>query len=224
MSGGLAAPGWYRDPAGSPQLRWWDGANWTEHLSAAAPQYQQPQPYAPDQAYAPAQTYAPYTPTPLVRPVLGPNASVHSLFIWLVVSLPLVSAIVSFAWYPTISFETVNGRPFPNYASIYSPGYFLVVFVGLLAYAAIVVFAYLDWRQLGRDGVVRPFHWAFAFIASIVYVIGRSVIVNKVGAKPGLWPIWAAIAVYVIVWIVTIIRVVAIFSSIMSQITPGTFS
>ena len=25
-------PGWYRDPAGSPSLRWWDGSQWTAYL------------------------------------------------------------------------------------------------------------------------------------------------------------------------------------------------
>jgi hypothetical protein len=28
-------PGWYVDPAGGWNLRWWDGARWTEHVAAA---------------------------------------------------------------------------------------------------------------------------------------------------------------------------------------------
>ena len=32
-----AAPGWYPDPGGTPYLRWWDGAQWSPHLSAITP-------------------------------------------------------------------------------------------------------------------------------------------------------------------------------------------
>ena len=33
QSGAPAAPpGWYPDPGGSPQQRYWDGTRWTEHL------------------------------------------------------------------------------------------------------------------------------------------------------------------------------------------------
>lgn len=30
--------GWYRDPIGLPQYRWWDGFNWTNKILEDAPQ------------------------------------------------------------------------------------------------------------------------------------------------------------------------------------------
>lgn len=29
----LPPPGWHPDPGGTPQLRWWDGQRWTDHLA-----------------------------------------------------------------------------------------------------------------------------------------------------------------------------------------------
>lgn len=31
------APGWYPDPTGSPQTRWWDGSAWTEQTRPLPP-------------------------------------------------------------------------------------------------------------------------------------------------------------------------------------------
>ena len=42
------APGWYRDPSGSPLERWWNGAAWSEATRPAYPppaQYVAPMPY-----------------------------------------------------------------------------------------------------------------------------------------------------------------------------------
>ncbi|MFV0306847.1 MAG: DUF2510 domain-containing protein [Desertimonas sp.] len=35
-------PGWYADPAGRYELRYWDGSSWTEHVSRAGQQYTDP--------------------------------------------------------------------------------------------------------------------------------------------------------------------------------------
>ncbi|WP_328464254.1 DUF2510 domain-containing protein [Actinoplanes sp. NBC_00393] len=35
MSDTTVPAGWYADPAGTPQQRWWDGFRWTNHLQPA---------------------------------------------------------------------------------------------------------------------------------------------------------------------------------------------
>jgi hypothetical protein len=37
-----APPGWYADPSGRFELRYWDGGQWTEHVSRAGQQYTDP--------------------------------------------------------------------------------------------------------------------------------------------------------------------------------------
>ena len=56
---GHTPAGWYPDPNGSAQQRYWDGAQWTEHYAAPAAQGAPPQ--APGIA---AQPKAPPTPAP----------------------------------------------------------------------------------------------------------------------------------------------------------------
>lgn len=39
---GAAPAGWYADPSGRYELRYWDGGQWTEHVSRAGQQYTDP--------------------------------------------------------------------------------------------------------------------------------------------------------------------------------------
>ena len=199
QAGGAAQPGWYADPAGSPALRWWDGASWTEHLSGVA------QPQA----------------TQAERPALPETTPVYGWKIWLITLLPLLSVLVLLFWNPTFRIEYIGADRVPTLdpLSIYTASYFLLLFLGWAIYAALVVLAYFDWRTLRALGVVRPFHWAWSFLFSGVYVIGRSVIVHKVAARRGLTPIWVWIGTVVLSIIVGAIKAAMILSMVLSALT-----
>jgi Protein of unknown function (DUF2510) len=69
----------------------------------------------------------------------------------------------------------------------------LVVFV---IYVGGIVLAFLDSRALKRRGVPRPFGWGWQFL-TVIYVIGRSVIVRRRTGR-GLVPLWIYIAVVLV--------------------------
>lgn len=220
--------GWYPDPWDSRAQRYWDGAQWTQHTAPAAGAQAGAQPgYAQQPAggygYA-ANTYGGYTRPE--RPRVADDAPIYGPFIWVLALLPLVSAIT--IWFlhidvqPLVDFAhrmqdyDANGGsgpvPMLDIWSILGPGYWVVMSLGWAAWIAGIVIAYFDWARLRRIGVERPFHWAFAFLTVIVYVIGRSVIVRKVAAPRGLVPIWVLVGAYA----VTIVT-----SSIWSAIFTG---
>jgi hypothetical protein len=91
--------------------------------------------------------------------------------------------------------------------------------LGWITYGLGVFFAYRDYKTLLALGVPRPFHWAWAFL-SIVYVIGRSVVVRR-RTGHGILPMWIAIAYLALSVVVAIILVIAIFSTVMTQVTGG---
>ena len=112
----------------------------------------------------------------------------------------------------------VGPLPALHIGQIFGAGYWVAVVLSPLVWIAGIVFSYLDWARLNAVGVERPFHWAWAFLTPLVYVIGRSVIVRRVAAPRGLVPIWVLLAVYA-AGIVSSSIWSAIFSSdLMSQL------
>lgn len=196
MSGSTTPPGWYPDPSDSRFVRWWDGRAWTPNQARA-------------QFRAPIQQ---------PRPELSPDTPVYNPFIWAITLLPLLSVLLLLTWQPEFRMITTRqGVTTMDPFSMYTPGYFVLMGAGFLSYGLSVFFAFLDRQRLLKSGVVRPFHWAWAFLSSLVYVIGRSVIVNKVAPKRGLWPVWASIAVIVISLVVTGIWMSNFMQSMYSQ-------
>ncbi|MFF2050533.1 DUF2510 domain-containing protein [Leifsonia sp. NPDC058194] len=194
---GGVAPGWYPDPYGAAPQRWWDGTQWTAQVS---------QPAVPQQAVLHAQYQAPVQGP---RPALNPATPVGTVWIWLVVLLPLVSIallpLVRFDFHYTLDSGQLDSTSLANPFSMFGPWYFVLIAVGWLTYAVTVVCSWLDHRELTRRGVVRPFHWAWSFLSSFVYVIGRTVIVRSVADRRGMAPLWAMIAVTVLSFVVATI-------------------
>jgi hypothetical protein len=196
--------GWYPDPEDATRSRWWDGAQWTEHRSA--PAIATPYAAAPYSASATADLRAPE------------GTEWNTAWIWLIALLPLIPIIglFSFDWGGLIDLSDPTGMS--SLAFLVSPGYLIGSLGGWVVYGLCVWFAYLDWRELGRRGVPRPFHWAWTFLSSAVYVIGRSVVVRKRTGR-GISPMWATIAILVISFGATIYIVAVVMAAVFDAVS-----
>jgi hypothetical protein len=149
-----------------------------------------------------------------------------TVWIWLIVLLPLLSVLSIF----TIDFSGYLADVMQNPGSVSamlelytSPAFLLITLGSWVLIAITILFAFLDWRELKGRGVPSPFHWAFAFLGlagfGIVYPIGRSVVVKR-RTGGGLAPLWALIAVFVVSIIVVIVWTVMLTSQIFAMM-PG---
>jgi hypothetical protein len=135
------------------------------------------------------------------------------------VALPLVSLVLLMFWNPVFRLRTVGPRQVQTIdpASIFTAPYFLLVAISFVIYGVSALLAYLDWDRLRKDGVVRPFHWAWVFLSVVLYVIGRSVIVHEVAPKRGLAPVWATIGVTLLTVVLTGLKMSAVVATLTSQ-------
>lgn len=169
-------------------------------------------------------------PTPQYVPFEKPQApagtKTGTVWIWLIVLLPLLGLLSIFTIDFTGYFEGVMQNPgsVSGMLQLYtSPAFLLATVGGWLLIAVTIVFAFLDWRALKRRGVPSPFHWAFAFLGiagfGIVYPIGRSIVVkNRTGG--GLAPLWVTIAVVVVSVVVVIVWTLMLMNQIFAMM-PG---
>jgi hypothetical protein len=166
------APGWYADPSGAPQQRWWDGMQWNEAT--------QPNP-------APAYSFGATTPYSHNAPAFEShyNINPNTPQVWVIALAPLL-VIVELA--------ILFGLGLMSMDAIMSeaPGAGAVdvadLILRVVAYTLVIVLAVFDHRELSRRGVDRPFHWGFAFLG-IVYMIGRTVVVKSRTGR-GLAPLF----------------------------------
>ncbi|WP_435093537.1 DUF2510 domain-containing protein [Clavibacter michiganensis] len=176
------------------------------------------QPYA-QQPYAQAgyaqQQYTAATPPPQVPATTPP----FTWAIWVLAALPVVSllSILGLDLRQMMTPVQYGRGAMPPGLGL---GYVVANLVSFLVYGASVAVAYFDWRDLGRRGIVRPFHWAWTFLGSGVYVIGRSVIVRRrITGNPGrvLAPLWLWVGVTVIFLFVFTVKWVDAFMGMMQM-------
>jgi hypothetical protein len=141
--------------------------------------------------------------------------------------LPLVNGLLLFLLRPQPLFRPGAGGTTElthPLALLGGPLYLVVMAAGWVIAAAIVVCSWLDYRELGRRGVERPFHWAWSFLG-VVYPIGRSIIVRGVSGGRGLGALWVAVAAYVVsvglavVW--SVLLVAQIIGTAIRNVPPG---
>lgn len=184
---------------------------------------------APSYPGAPTAGAPGYASAPPVGYGAAPRRDINTntVWIWLLVALPLVGVLSLFAfdWGSFMRESVYNDLYSESLASPSMAGTLLTVVSSVLSLvlaAATVLFAFLDWRQLRARGIERPFHWAWSFFvlaigSGLVYIIGRSVIVRRHTGK-GLAPLWTAIGVTVLTWIIASVWVVMLLTQIFSLV------
>ncbi|EYT58566.1 MULTISPECIES: hypothetical protein [Microbacterium] len=178
--------GWHVDDKGA--TRWWDGSRWGEDSPVAAP-----------------STEFPSVPE---------GTSTTTVWVWLIVLLPVLSAIATIGYLVQMQqgmFDMLAAVPLDDSSSldverliaaelnaILTPWYLVLTLSGWVIYGLSVWFAALDARQLTARGFDRPFPWVWTFLSSLVYVIGRHVVIRRRGGRT-LAPLLVTIAIQVVV-------------------------
>ncbi len=198
--------GWYPDPAGSAQRRWWDGTKWTDSLET------------------------PYSPAAAAQALRAPEGTdPNTPWIWLIVFLPLLPSLGLFFidWSGYVENLLADPTGLSVYGFLLSPGYLVSIVLSWVTTGLVIWFAYLDWRELQRRGVPQPFHWAWIFLMFVVsytvYTIGRAVVANR-RTGTGLSVMWASIASIVASIVITIGALIVMSIEMFNAVSSMTFA
>jgi len=186
----LGEPRWLADPAGGTGLRWWDGTQWTTAVMG------------------PAEL------GPAVQQPLAAGTIVYTWSIWAIVFLPLVSMLGLFVVPIQPIMSLSDAQSYGPLGPAFEPSGLLRNLLSLVIHGCAVALAFHDRRALLTAGYVRPFHWAWAFLYSGVYIVGRSVIVQRRIGR-GLAPIWAWVGVTVLGSVVAVVSLVQVFTALL---------
>ncbi|HEX3678241.1 MAG TPA: DUF2510 domain-containing protein [Galbitalea sp.] len=234
-SGPTTPAGWYPDPAGSENLRWWDGATWTAHLAprpapTPTPVVQasaMPSVAAPEMQTATREPYVPFQAS-WNQSSQGGGHGGESEFAqpgqwntagaWLLAFSPIVTIVaigilvaVDASAIPTILSPTDHTLTYTT----------LGVEIGVFLLE--VLFASMDRRKLQSLGYLQPASvWWILLAAPLVYLIMRGIAVSR-EVRHGFGPLIANIVTTLLVIVlVGVGTAIAIPAYIASQGGVGT--
>jgi hypothetical protein len=205
MSGPTTPAGWFPDPAGSGNLRWWDGAAWTEHLTPRPTPMPTPVVQAPT---APAAA-APGMPTVAGEPYVpfqgslsqSPNGTAYgqggfagpsqwnTASAWILAFSPLyTSAVIVLIFILTAAGNPSNATPATS-GSIFGADIVLIIVEVLLAVS--------DRRKLRSYGFQQTASVWWILLGPVIYLIVRAVNVWR-EARHGIAPMITNIVVTVV--------------------------
>jgi hypothetical protein len=194
--------GWYSDPAGFDQLRWWDGAGWTPHLAPRPIPMPPPVPQAP--MFPMPITQAPGSQTPGVQ-TLAPPGNWNTVSSWFIALSPTF-----FAAAYILEFLRVAGQP--NLSLVFGA----IAGSSFVPFVVAVIFATVDRHVLKKRGYPIPASVWWMLLTPLAYLIVRTVKLRReVGRGSG--PLWVWIAAWavssVIIGVVTVQMLPAITNS-----------
>ncbi|MDQ1574767.1 MAG: hypothetical protein QOH44_2326 [Actinomycetota bacterium] len=185
--------GWYSDPAGFDQLRWWDGAGWTLHLAPRPIPMPPPVPLAPTSLPPVAEapmfpmpiTQAPVLQTPVAQTV-APPGNWNTVSSWFVALSPIFYAAAYI-----LEFPRAAGQPNISYVFGVLAGSAFVPFV------VAVIFATVDRHALKKRGYPLLASVWWMLLSPLAYLIVRTLKLRReVGRGSG--PLWLWIAAWAV--------------------------
>jgi hypothetical protein len=209
--------GWYSDPAGFDQLRWWDGAGWTPHLAPRPSPMPPPAPQAP--TFPPPVAQTPMFPMPMTQaPVsqtavlqtpgvqtLAPPGNWNTVSSWFVAASPAFFAVAYILEFPILAAQ--SDLSFRSGA---------IAGASFIPFLVAVIFATVDRHALKKRGYSLPASVWWMLLTPLAYLIVRTLKLRReVGRGSG--PLWVWIAAWaissVIIGVVTVQMLPAITNS-----------
>jgi hypothetical protein len=167
--------GWYSDPAGFDQLRWWDGTGWTQHLVPR-----------PTPMHAPVirvpEVPQPFAQQPFAQATLATPGKANTVSSWFIALSPVFYAV---AYILTLSNAAAQPGVSYSYGAI----------AGSIAFVAAIIFAAVDRHALKKRGYPAPASVWWVLLTPLAYLIVRTVKLRReVGRGSG--PLWVWIAAW----------------------------